>query len=78
MAPEPLLPWSCLGRDRVETGTRISAVIFNSFKSRSRDFPGGQVVETLPSNAGVSGSIPGQGVRISHSKKKKKNVETIL
>ena len=27
------------------------------------DFPGGPVVKTLPSSAGVVGLIPGQGVR---------------
>ena len=32
-----------------------------------RDFPGGPVVKTLPSNAGGQGSIPGQGVKIPHT-----------
>ena len=30
-----------------------------------RDFPGGPVVKTQPSNAGVVGLIPGQGTEIS-------------
>ena len=34
--------------------------------SNSRDFPGGPVVETLPSNAGSAGSILGQGAEIPH------------
>ena len=38
------------------------------------DFPDGPVVKTSPSNAGVAGSIPGQGTKIpdaSMPKKKK-------
>ena len=31
------------------------------------DFPGAPVVQTLPSNAGDMGSIPGQGTKIPHS-----------
>ena len=31
-----------------------------------RDFPGGPVVKTSPSNAGDAGSIPGRGARIPH------------
>ena len=31
-----------------------------------RNFPGGPVVETLPSNAGGEGSVPGWGARIPH------------
>ena len=31
------------------------------------DFPGGPVAENLPCNAGDSGSIPGQGRKISHA-----------
>ena len=31
------------------------------------DFPGGPVVENLPSNAGDTGSIPGQGTKIPHA-----------
>ena len=33
----------------------------------SRDFPGGPVVETLPSNAEGVGLIPGQGAKIACS-----------
>ena len=32
-----------------------------SKKTKVRDFPGGSVVKTLPANAGVIGSVPGQG-----------------
>ena len=32
-----------------------------------RDFPGGPVVKTLPSNAGCAGLIPGQGAKIPHA-----------
>ena len=34
---------------------------------RFRDFPGGPVVETSPSNAGGVGSIPGWGAKIPHA-----------
>ena len=32
-----------------------------------REFPGGPVVKTSPSNAGDVGSIPGLGAKISHA-----------
>ena len=32
-----------------------------------RDFPGGPVVKTLPSNAGGAGPIPGWGAKIPHA-----------
>ena len=32
-----------------------------------RDFPGGPVVKTLPSNAGGAGSIPGWGAKVPHA-----------
>ena len=31
------------------------------------DFPGGPVVKNLPSSAGDTGSIPGQGTKIPHA-----------
>ena len=34
---------------------------------RKRDFPGGQVVKTSPSNVGGLGSIPGLGAKIPHA-----------
>ena len=34
---------------------------------KSRDFLGGPVVKTLPSNSGGMGSIPGQGIKIPHA-----------
>ena len=37
-----------------------------------RDFPGGPVVKTSPSNTGAVGSIPGWGVKISHASQGKK------
>ena len=43
---------------------------------RGRDFPGGPVVKTSPSNAGVAGSISGQGAKIPHaSRPKNQNVK---
>ena len=38
---------------------------------RGRDFPGGPVVKTSPSNAGVAGSISGQGAKIPHAPRPK-------
>ena len=35
--------------------------------SQSQDFPGGTVVKNLPSSAGHSGSIPGQGTKTPHA-----------
>ena len=42
----------------------------------SRDFPGGPVVKTSPSNAGGAGLIPGWGVKIPHALKPKKDPKT--
>ena len=42
------------------------------FKMGNRDFPGGPVVGTLPSNAGGAGSIPGRGAGIPHASCPKK------
>ena len=36
-------------------------------KSRHRDFPGGAMVKTVPSNAGAAGSIPDGGTKIPHA-----------
>ena len=47
-----------------------------SKKAQSRDFPGGPVVGSSPSNAGGSGSIPGQGPKIPHAlRPKKQNIK---
>ena len=47
------------------------------FKMGNRDFPGGPVVGTLPSNAGGAGSIPGRGAGIPHAScpKNQKNIK---
>lgn len=34
---------------------------------QSQDSPGGAVVQSLPSSAGDSGSVPGQGTEIPHA-----------
>ena len=36
-------------------------------KINYRDFPGGPVVKTLPSNVGGAGLIPGQGAKMPHA-----------
>ena len=46
-----------------------------------RDFPGGPVVRTSPSNVGGAGSIPGWGAKTSHvsrPKKTKHKTEAII
>ena len=41
-----------------------------------RDFPGGPVAKTLPSNSGGAGSIPGRGAKIPHaSQPKNQNIK---
>ena len=41
-----------------------------------RDFPGGPVVKTSPSNAGGAGSIPEMGPKIPHaSRPKNQNIK---
>ena len=50
-------------------------------KYKFRDFPGGPVVKTLPSNAGGAGSVPGGGAKIHMppgQKKLKHQGEAIL
>ena len=50
-------------------------------KKRHRDFPGGPVVETLLSNAGDAGLIPGWGAGTPHAwgpKKPKRRTEVML
>ena len=42
-----------------------------ALRSATRDFPGGPVVGTPPSNAGGAGSIPGRGVKIPHASQPK-------
>ena len=50
-----------VGRERMDEQIR-------HFKRRiNRDFPGGPVVETLPSRAQGVSSIPGQGTKIPHA-----------
>ena len=39
----------------------------DGINSHMKDFPGGPVVETSPSNAGHVGSVPGRGIKISHA-----------
>ena len=41
-------------------------MLLSHLKSLSRDFLGGPVVKTSPSNARVMGSIPSQGAKILH------------
>ena len=43
----------------------------NILKIKKRDFPGGPVVKTEPSNAGGESSIPGQGAGIPHASQPK-------
>ena len=48
----------------------------NSEVSSHRDFPGGPVVKTSPSNAAGAGSVPGRGAKIPHaSRPKNQNIK---
>ena len=45
-------------------------------RNPSEDFPGSPVVKTLPSNGGGAGSNPGQGAKIPHAwRPKKQNIK---
>ena len=48
------------------------------YKLKIRDFPDSPVVKTLSSNAGGTGSIPGQEVKIPHASRAKNKTEAIL
>ena len=50
------LPW--LNQEEIENWV---------LKVLTRDFPGGPVVKTSPSNAGGAGSIPGRQAKIPHA-----------
>ena len=52
----------------------LSDKLFTSKMCKQRDFPGGPVVKTSPSNAGDAGSIPGPGAKIPHASWPKQNV----
>ena len=61
------------GRTRRETRSDLCLELFCFFfltfllvELISRDFPGGPVVKTSPSNAGGEGLIPGWGAKIPH------------
>ena len=53
------------------SGTKAGGI-----KRNHGDIPGSPVVKTSPSNAGVAGSVPGQGAKIPHALwTKKQNVK---
>ena len=56
---------------RIERGKKCKEL-------RRGDFPGGPVVGTLPSNAGVVGSIPGWGAKLPRASRPKNKTEAIL
>ena len=45
-------------------------------KSMRREFPGGPVVKTLPSNVGGASTIPGWGSKVPHASQTKNQNET--
>ena len=51
----------------IEGSKEVGGMWKITLKGKVTDFPGGPVVKNLPSNAGDTGSIPGQGTRISHA-----------
>ena len=46
--------------------------------TKHRDFPGGPLVKSSPSNAGGAGSIPGWGAKTLGAKKSKHKMEAVL
>ena len=51
-----------------------NAAVNTGMKMRPRDFPGGPVVGTSPSNAGGAGSNPGRGAGIPHTSRPKNQI----
>ena len=45
----------------------VSCAVLVLCITQSGDFPGNPVVKTLPSSAGGTGLIPGQGAKIPHA-----------
>ena len=73
---------SCTWAPKIFKGVYYNFLIISA---KNRDFPGGPVVRTLPSNAGVAGLIPGWGTKIPHAlwpkrkrKKPKHKTEKVL
>ena len=69
-------PWGCKQSDMTERLELSLSKIKPAIKGKMRDFPGGPVVKTSPSNSGGVGSIPGWGTKIPRAfwlKKKPKN-----
>ena len=55
--------------------------LYAAIENQYRDFPGGPVVKTSPSNAGGAGLIPGLGAKIPYAswpEKPKRKTEAIL
>ena len=46
--------------------------------TQQREFPGGPGVRNPPSNAGDTGSIPGQGTKIPHARQRGKKKKKFL
>ena len=53
--------WRAAVHGVTKSRTRLS----DCTELKFRDFPGGPVVNSLPCNAGGTGSIPGQGTKIT-------------
>ena len=65
-----------LGEPKRDEGQVMQAPWMLFARHLNRDFPGGPVVKTSPSNAGGAGSIPGQGAKIPHASwPKNRNIE---
>ena len=65
--------WNLVNKRKLHTNTKTKCCISSRGKQIQlknislRDLPGGPVVEKLPSNAGDTGSIPGQGTKFPHA-----------
>ena len=57
-------PWGCKQSDMTERLELSLSKIKPAIKGKMRDFPGGPVVKTSPSDAEGAGSIPGRGTKI--------------
>ena len=67
--------------DRFFTIWATREAVLGGLEQQTRDFPGGPVVKTSPSNAESVGSIPGWGAKIQHAlwpKKPKHKTKAIL
>ena len=65
-----------VANSQTRLGNRMTIIVL-TIRVLGRDFPGSPVVKTSPFNAGIVGSIPGQGAKILHALwPKKQNIKS--